>query len=130
MMAWKSEELKSLNQSIKHKIFIGCEQKPWNGHGTDWDTIDVNDRSIIKILKEIHPKANGLVWKGFTGPEDSYNDYRLYAKIVNKSSSEFEGQYMITDVKPFSIPNNPNYSDGYGVEITLSCLAHAATGLQ
>ncbi len=54
MMAWKSEELESLYESIKHKMFIGCEQEPWNGHGTVWDTIDVDDRSteIIKILKD------------------------------------------------------------------------------
>ncbi len=127
MMAWKSEELESLYESLKHKMFIGCEQEPWNGHGTVWDTIDVNDRSteIIKILKEIYPKANGRVWKGFTGPKDSYDDYRLYAKIVNKSSPE--GQYKITGVKTFPIPNNSDYRDKYGVIILINQPSHGGS---
>ena len=120
-MAQKPEKFKALYRSLKQKTFTGSYQGIWSEHGTQWDMINVDTDSteIIQILKTIHPRANGRVWKGFTGPEDSsyYSNYRFFAKTANISSP---GHYKITDVEAFKIPNNPAYTDKYGFIITMS----------
>ncbi len=120
-MAWKSEELEALYESLKQKTFTGCYKGKWNEHGEEWYMIDVDNGStdLIQILETIHPIANGRVWKGFTGPADprKYKKYRFFAKTTNISSP---GHYKITDVETFKIPNNPAYTDKYGVIITMS----------
>ncbi len=120
----KEGDIHALYHSLKQKVFTGCYQEIYyNEHGKEWDMIDVDDGSteIIQILKTIHPIANGRVWKGFTGPEDSsyYTNYRFFAEKANKRLQK-RAQYKVTDVQEFGFQENRKYSEGKGFQITIS----------
>ncbi len=118
----KEGDIHALYRSLKQKVFTGCYKDIWNEHGKEWDMIDVDNGSteIIQILKTIHPIANGRVWKGFTGLEDSsyYTNYRFFAEKANKYLQR--AQYKVTDVQEFGFQENRKYSEGKGFQITIS----------
>ncbi len=80
--------------------------------------VDKGYTDIIQTLRAVHPIANGRVWRGFTGPEDSthYTNYRFFAD----ERLQLVGQYMITNVKEFNFPANSKYPEGTGFKITIS----------
>lgn len=69
--------------------------------------------SLEPILDKIHRKAEGKVWKGFTGPPDGYDDYRVWVDL--KEEEGVTRKFRITGYKgPFRV-DDPSYSrhEGY-----------------
>ena len=76
-----------------------------------------NERSVLKIensdmkkvlakirqqVKESDELANKKVWKAITGPEDGYDEYRLYVNLEEDLEEEASYFFSVTGVTPFS----------------------------
>ena len=107
--------LGELYESAAGKTFYGEVVDHHNIRGGKvWTVIEISggSSSLERILEKIHQKAEGKVWKGFTGPPDNYNDYRVWVELKEKGVS---GKFKVVGYKgPFHV-DDPSYSrhEGY-----------------
>ena len=121
-MASQADEDKiyKLYKSLKGMTFHGSYEGVQQMHDKEWELFDIQDgKSVIKTLQSIHKRADGHIWKGFTGPEDCEDwDYRLYADF--EGSDIESGEYKILDVKRFNFRSKPSeYQNNCGYAISI-----------
>ena len=101
------------------ELYEQAVDKTFNGEVVDrhnirggkvWTVIEITriSSSLERILEKIHQKAEGKVWKGFTGPPDGYNDYRIWVDL--KVEEGVNAKFRVVDYKgPFDV-DDPSYS--------------------
>ena len=108
--------LGELYESAADKTFYGKVVDRHNIRGGKvWTVIEITggSSSLERILDKIHQKAEGKVWKSFTGPQDGYDDYRIWVEL-----QEDEGvtrQFRVISYEgPFRV-DDPSYArrEGY-----------------
>ena len=110
-------------ESLKGMTFNGSYIGDWPEHGKTWQMFDIQDgEPVITTLQSIRALVGeGHVWRGFTGPEDSYCglpwSYRFFAKF--EGSNNVSGKYQILDVQSFPIPPNSGYTNNCGYAISI-----------
>ena len=99
--------MEELYKSAKGKTFYGEVVEPHQIHKKEWTVIEITGgaSNLKKILKNIHPLADGKVWKGFTGPPD-YDNYRLWVELdigegvsKNFTVTGYKGPFRVADAK-------------------------------
>jgi hypothetical protein len=76
--------LSELYKQAEDKTFYGEVVDRHNIRGGKvWTVIEITggSSSLEQILEKIHQKAEGRVWKGFTGPPDGFNEYRIWVNL-------------------------------------------------
>ena len=103
--------LGELYESAAGKTFNGEVVDHHNiRNGKVWTVIEITggSSSLKPILDKIHEKAEGKVWKGFTGPPDGYNYYRVWVDL--KEEEGVTGEFRVIGYKgPFRV-DDPSYS--------------------
>lgn len=108
--------LGELYDSAKGKTFYGEVVDRHNIRGgKTWTVIEINDgsSSLERIFEKIHQKAEGKVWKGFTGPPDGFYDYRVWVEL--KEEEGITRKFKVIGYKgPFHV-DDTSYSchEGY-----------------
>ena len=106
------------------ELYESAAAKTFNGEvvdrhnirgGKEWTVIEItgSSSSMEQILNKIHKKAEGKVWKGFTGPPDGYDDYRIWVDL--KEEEGVSRKFTVIGYKgPFRV-DDPSYSrrEGY-----------------
>lgn len=119
----KEKLLDKLYNSLIGVTFRGSYEGVQQMHDKEWQLLDIQDgEAVIKTLQSIRKIAEGYVWKGFTGPEDSYCgkdwDYRLYVDLEDSDTESRE--YEIIEVQRFSFRKKSfEYKNDYGYAITV-----------
>lgn len=97
--------LGELYESAADKTFYGKVVDRHNIRGDKvWTVIEITggSSSLEQILVKIHQEAKGKVWKSFTGPQDGYNDYRIWVEL--KEDEGVTRQFRVIGYKgPFRV---------------------------
>ena len=105
------EELDQIYKRLVGKRFQATYKGKFEvATGNRRDVLEIKDsdmeKGLAQILKEVRESDElkySKVWKGITGPEDGYDNYRLFVDLDEDDLNEFVNyNFLVTEVTPFS----------------------------
>ena len=131
----ESETIRGCYNNLLGQEFSGMSLGKQTVENKQWDVIQVTPGdSFNEKLDKIVDIAQGKVWKGFTGPKDSYKrlpwNYWLFVNLYSHSFKE-PTKFRIVTFNTFNIPPpNPPTPNPYELNIGYAIKVEAIEGQQ